>query len=464
MGRPAFAAVLALALGGCSLAPAYAPPAVAVPAAYKEAGPWTQATPMDTAPRGAWWQAFGDPVLDDLESRIERANPTLAAALARYDHARAAASQARAGLFPEIDASADVVRERVSAGRPLSASGQAARYTDRDVGASLSYELDLWGRVRNAVRAGAAEAKASEADVAAARLSLQAQLADTYFALRGADAEARLLADTVAAYERAAELTRTRHDGGIASGLDVSRAQTILSTARASLSEVAADRAIAEHRIAALVGEPAGSFAIAPATPALTPLVFPASTPSTLLQRRPDIAAAERRVAAANARIGVARAALFPSITLGGSGGFETTSGNLLSAPFGFWALGPASAVLALFDGGKRRAGVRISRADYEEAAANYRETVLGAFREVEDNLALAHHLAAETKDQRAAAAAAEHTRDLALVRYRDGASDYLDVVTAQTAALESERAVLNLETRRLTVSVDGIRALGGGV
>jgi multidrug efflux system outer membrane protein len=458
------AVALALALGGCSLAPAYTPPVVAVPAAYKEAGPWIPATPMDTAPRGAWWQAFGDPVLDDLESRIERANPTLAAALARYDRARAAASQARAGLFPEIDASADVVRERVSAGRPLSASRQAARYTDRDVGASFSYELDLWGRVRNAVRAGAAEAKASEADVAAARLSLQAQLADTYFILRGADAEVRLLADTVAAYERATELTRTRHDGGIASGLDVSRAQTILSTARASLSEVAADRAIAEHRIAALVGEPAGSFAIAPATPALAPLAFPAGTPSTLLQRRPDIAAAERRVAAANARIGVARAAMFPSITLGGSGGFETTSGALLSAPFGFWALGPASAVLALFDGGKRRAGVRISRADYEEAAANYRETVLGAFREVEDNLALAHHLAVETKDQRAAAAAAEHTRDLALVRYRDGASDYLDVVTAQTAALESERAVLNLETRRLTVSVDGIRALGGGM
>jgi multidrug efflux system outer membrane protein len=462
--RRAFATALALALGGCSLAPAYTPPAVAVPAAYKEAGPWTEATPLDTAPRGAWWQGFGDPVLDDLESRIERANPTLAAALARYDRARAAASQARAGLFPEIDAGADLVRERVSAGRPLSTTGRAARYTDRDVGASLSYELDLWGRVRNAVRAGTAEAKASEADVAAARLSLQAQLADTYFALRGADAEMRLLADTVAAYERAADLTRTRHDGGVASGLDVSRAQTVLSTARASLSEVAADRAIAEHRIAALIGEPPASLAIAPEPSVLVPLVFPAGTPSTLLQRRPDIAAAERRVAAANARIGVARAALFPSITLGGSGGFQTTSGALLSAPFGFWALGPASAVLALFDGGKRRAGVRISRAEYAEAAATYRETVLGAFREVEDTLALARHLAAEAKDQRAAAVAAGHTRDLALVRYRDGASDYLDVVTAQTAALESERAVLDLETRRLTVSVDGIRALGGGV
>jgi multidrug efflux system outer membrane protein len=456
------AAALPLALlAGCSMTPRYTVPAVPVTAAYKEAGPWVAAAPADEAPRGPWWQRFGDAPLSDLESRIERNSPTLAAALARRNQAAALLRRARGGLFPEIDLDGSASRERISAGRPFG-SGAAATGNDFVVGGTLSYEVDLWGKIRAQVAAGRADLQASAADLAATRLSLQAQLADAYFRLRGLDAELALLRETVDAYARAYELTATRHDGGIASGLDVNRARTQLATARAQISDIANDRAAIEHAIAVLVGETPSGFSLAPVRTLADPPPATGETPSLLLQRRADIAAAERRVAAANARVGVARAALYPSLNLGLSGGFEAGAGALFAAPNLFWALGPSTLLAPIIDGGRRRADVANARAQLDESAANYRQTVLDAFREVEDQLAAVHHLGKEAVDQRDAVVSAERTRDLALTRYRDGASDYLEVVVAQTAALDAERAELGLKTRRLQAVVDLIRTLGG--
>lgn len=449
-------------LAACSMAPDYRPPATAaLPDSYKEAAGWTAAAPQDGTPRGPWWEAFGDPLLNDLEARAERASPTLAAALARHDQARAVARIDAAPLFPEIGISADATRQRLSGNR-LNGSGVPVTYNDYAVGGTLAYELDLWGRIRNQAQAARADADAAGADLVSARLSLQAAVADAYIRLRGLDAQAELLRRSVAAYERAYTLTEARHRGGIAAGMDVNRARATLAAARAQISAVASERAATEHELAALIGEVASTFAIAPQAQTLALPAPPMGTPSELLQRRPDVAAAERRMFAANARIGVARAAFFPSVTLGLSGGWETTHGSLLSAPNAFWGLGPLSAVLSLFDGGRKQAQVKLSRAEYDELAAGYRETVLTAFRQVEDNLAAMHHLATEIADQREAAQAAGRTSDLALTRYKDGASDYLEVVTAQTDALQAQRALLAAETERLRASVALVRALGG--
>ena len=455
--------LLLVGLTGCSMAPDYRPPATPVPRDFKELEGWTAATPMDQAPRGQWWEAFGDPVLNDLEARAEQASPTLAAALARYDQAKASAGIERADLFPQVNAGGDASRQRLSGNR-FGGNGVAPVYDDFSVGATLDYELDLWGRIRNSVKAARADAQASEADLASARLSLQAAVADAYARLRGLDAEAELLRQTVDAFGKAYRLTTTRHDGGIASGIDVNRAKTVLDNAQAQISAVANERAATEHEIAALVGAIASDFSIPVRVQPLRAPELPVGAPSQLLQRRPDIAAAERRIFAANARIGVARAAFFPTLTLGLSGGYQASHGELFSKPSSFWGLGPASAVLALFDGGRRRAGVRMSRAEYEEMTADYRETVLGAFRQVEDALAANRHLADQAVSQRGAATAAGRTSELALTRYRDGASDYLEVVTAQTDALEAQRALLAVQTQRMRASVALVKALGGAV
>jgi multidrug efflux system outer membrane protein len=448
-------------LAGCSMAPAYRPPEIAAPQAYKEVAGWTAATPMDSSARVLWWEGFGDPILNQLESKAEQASPTLAAALARYDQARAVARVEKSDLFPAITASGDATRERVSGNR-FNGNGVPATYNDYAIGGTLDYEIDLWGRIRNSVKAARADADASGADLASARLSLQSAVADAYARLRGLDAQSALLVQTVDAFGRAYDLTRTRHDGGIASGIDVNRAQSVLSSARAQISAVAADRAATEHEIAALVGAVASDFSIAPVTKALSTLIVPTGAPSELLQRRPDVAAAERRMFGANARIGVAKAAFFPTLTLGLSGGYQTTRGDLLSTASSFWGLGPAGAILSLFDGGRRAAGVKLSRAEYEEVASDYRDTVLTAFRQVEDAIAANRHLATQATDQRDAAAAAERTSALALTRYRDGASDYLEVVTAQTDALEAKRSLLAVETLRMRASVALVKALGG--
>lgn len=449
-------------LAACSMAPTYAAPVVAAPLAFKEAGPWTPAAPADAAPRGEWWSVYSDPILSDLQVRAARANPTLGAATAAYDQARALAAQARGSLWPQIDGSGLAQRTHRSDNAPLRTGGED-EYSTRQVGGALAWEIDLWGRVRNQVAASGAQAQASGADLESVRLSLQAELADTYLALRGLDAQSRLLADTVAAYERALQLTQIRHAGGAATGLDVGRAQTQLSTARAQLSDVSAQRALYEHAIAALVGESASSFSLPPAQIAFAVPEVPVSTPSTLLQRRPDIAAAERRAGAANAQIGVAEAARFPTLSLGGSGGWQSAGGvDLLTAPNTFWMVGPQLAG-SIFDGGRRRAAADAAKAAFEQSAATYRGVVLGAFRNVEDQMALANQLALEAKDQDEAVAAAKRTEALAMIRYRQGAANYLEVVTAQTAALQAERAALVLQTRRLQASVDLTRALGGG-
>lgn len=456
------AALVAVPLAGCSMAPAYHPPEMATPVAYKELAGWTPATPLDAVPRGAWWEAYNDPVLNDLETRAAAASPTLAAALARYDAARATARVEGAALFPTLNVGGDAARSRGSAHAPNNATGQPRVGNDFSVGGSIDYEIDLWGRIRNSVAAAKSDAQASAADLAAARLSLQAAVADAYVRLRGLDAEAELLRRTVDAFGRAYDLTRTRHGGGIASGMDENRARTTLANARAQVSAVANERAATEHELAALTGAVTSTFAVAPhVQPLIAPDVQPGA-PSELVQRRPDVAAAERRMYAMNARIGVAKAAFFPSVSLGLDGGWETTRGELLTTPNSFWGLGPIATVLNIFDGGRRRGQLKLTRAQYEEAAANYRQTVLTAFRQVEDGIAAMRYLAAQSVDQRDAADAAQRTSDLALTRYHDGASDYLEVVTAQTDALNAQRATLTIQTQRMQTSVALVKALGG--
>jgi NodT family efflux transporter outer membrane factor (OMF) lipoprotein len=463
MSRSLACTIAIALLGGCSLAPKYEKPAVPVADTYKESGPWQPAAPNDNAPRGDWWSDFHDPKLDELETQAEKANPDLAAAAAHYAGAVAFAKEARAGLFPQVDATAYATHNRQSDTRPLRSSSQPDEYKDDYIGAQLNYEFDFWGRVRNNVAAGADTAQANEADLASARLSLQAELADDYIALRGLDAQSKLLNDTVDAYQKALGLTQNRFKGGAASGLDVAHAQNQLDVARAQTSDVRARRALYEHAIARLVGASASSFSVEPALVDFPLLETPTGLPSTLLERRPDVAAAERRAAAANANIGVARAAFFPTLTLTATGGYESTGAtDWLTAPNSFWSLGP-KALLTLFDAGKRHAREQEARAQFDEASDRYRATALTAFQQVEDNLALMHLLGDEAKDENAAVVSSQRTLDLALDRYRNGAVNYLEVVESQTAALQARRTALSLHDRQLQASVGLVRALGGG-
>ena len=452
-----------LALAGCSLAPPYATPSMPVPAAFKETPGWMPATPGDDRVRAPWWTQFQDPTLDTLEAQVPIANPNLQAALAAYDQSRAFAAEANAFLMPTVGLADSNTYNRQSGERPLRGKDQPNDYAANTLGGVVNYEFDFWGRIRNLAASGKAQAQASAADLATAELSLEVQLADDYLSLRGLDAQGQLLQTTVAAYQRALDLTEARHTGGAASGLDVHRAQTQLSSARAEISDVLAQRALYEHAIASLVGQPASSFRVAPAVGQRIIPSVPPGVPASLLQRRPDIAAAERRAFAANRLIGVARAAYYPTISLDALGGWQNTGGNsLLTMPDTFWTLGPQLA-LTLFDGGLRKAQVSASRAAFKGASANYRATVLAAFQQVEDQLALASHYAAEEVDERDAVTAAQATTDLSLIRYREGATNYLDVVAAQTAELQAEQALLGLQTRRQQASVNLVRALGGG-
>ena len=459
---PAIVAALAL-LGGCSLAPPLKTPQIPSGDAYRELGPWTRAQPADRLPRDSWWTLYDSGELDDLEMRLVAANPTLAAALADYAQARAVSDQARAGLFPTLGLGAGAQRDRESVNAPLRGPTTPTYYNVNSLGGTVSYEFDLWGQIRNEVSAGEANAAAAAADLENARLSLIAQLVEDYIQLRSLDRSSAILDAAVTAYTRALSLTVQRHDAGIAPGLDVSQAQTQLNAARSQAAQTLAQRALMEHAIAALLGVSASTFSIAPAIVPIKLPEIPAGVPATLLQRRPDIAGAQRRMIAANANIGVARAAYFPSLTLGGQGGVQSTAlSNWLSAPSTFWAIGP-NAVLSVFDGGLRRAQVAQARAEFDASAANYRGVVVGAFQQVEDSLASLNHYHDASLDAKAALDAAQRTLDLSMALYVKGATDYLTVVTSQTALLQNQLDALDLDTLQLRASVDLIRALGGG-
>ncbi|HZE45104.1 MAG TPA: efflux transporter outer membrane subunit [Steroidobacteraceae bacterium] len=456
-------AALILMLSACSLAPPLKTPVVPAGDAYKEIGPWTAAQPADRLPRDSWWALYGNAELDDLEKKLIDGNPTLAAALANYAQARALADQARSGLFPTLGLNASAQRNRESINAPLRGPTTPTYFNSNTLGGSVSYELDLWGQIRNEVAAGEANAAASAADLENARLSLIAQLADDYIQLRSLDRDGAILDETVQAFTRALKLTEQRHDAGIAPGLDVSQAQTQLNVALSQAAQTLAQRALMEHAIAALLGVSASTFSIKPQIVAVQLPQVPSGVPSTLLQRRPDIAAAQRRMVAANANIGVARAAYFPSLNLGAQGGFQSTAvSNLLSAPSSFWAIGP-NVLLSVFDGGLRRAQVAQARAEFDASAANYRGIVVSAFQQVEDSLATLNHFRDASIDEKAAVDAAQRTLDFSMALYKQGATDYLTVVTSQTALLQAQLEALTLDTIQLTASVDLIRALGGG-
>lgn len=456
-----------LAVGGCSLAPDYVKPDAGVlPEAYKGAANpegWTQASPQDTVMRGAWWKVYGDPVLDGLEAKLDANNPDIAVALARLDSSFAYLQQLGAQQSPHAGLDVEPTNARQSDNRPLRGSDQPNEYDTRTISFSASYELDLWGRVRNEVAAGKASTDAAKADLASARLSLQGRLADLYIQLRDDDVEFRIVRDSLTAFGEGQAITQRRMDGGVSSGLDLARANAQYADAQAQATELRVQRALTLHAIAVLVGESPSVFSLAPQTAAVGLPSIPLGVPSSLLQRRPDIAAAERRVYAANAGIGVARAAFFPTISLGAALGWQDVGhGDLLAASNQFWSLGPLVS-LNLLDGGLRRGRESEAKAEFTAASAQYRGLVLRAFQQIEDNLSLLQELGREGQQENAAADAAKASETLATNRYNEGVVSYLEVVTAQTAALKAERTAELVRTRQLQASVDLIRALGGG-
>ena len=436
-------------VSACAIGPNYSKPEVDTPAQYKEAGDWIVAQPKDTVPKGKWWEAFADPILDDLISQVEVSNQDLRAAEARYRQARAAVTSARSGLFPTLGGSADASRSR----------GTGQRY---QVAVDARWEIDVWGRIRRLVEAARAGEEASQADLAAARLSLQAELATNYFQLRVTDTQRDLFDDTVVAFQRNYDMTQNRYRAGVAARVDVVQAETQLLSAQAQAIDLKSARAQLEHAIAVLIGKPAAAFTLEPVKLQVHIPDVPPGLPSTLLERRPDIAAAERRMAAANARIGVAQAAYFPALSLTGSAGFASNAlSTLFSAPSRFWSIG-AGLAGTILDFGARGAQVDISRAQYDEQVALYRQTVLDAFAEVENNLAATRYLAEESRVQAEAARAARESVVLTVNQYKAGTVSFLNVVQVQATQLNEERQTVALLGRRLAANVALIRALGG--
>jgi NodT family efflux transporter outer membrane factor (OMF) lipoprotein len=452
-------------LAACSLASHYQRPDTATaPAEYQEAQGWKLATPSDTEARGPWWTVFQDTTLDALESQVTDANQDLKAAFARLQEARTQTRIVQAGQFPSATADASANRTRASVNSPTYDSREPAEYSDLIAGVTLSYEIDLFGRVRNTIAGARATERATAGDVAALDLNLRADLADDYFALRALDAQQELLDHTVADYQRALKLTEILYRGGMAAKADVLQARAQLESARTQAEDSRLRRAQFEHAIASLVGQQASSFKVTPRPlpPTSAPPPIALGLPSQLLERRPDVAAAERRVAAANARIGVARAAFFPVFSLAGAAGTESFSlANWMLAPSRFWSVGPQG-IFTLFDGGLRRAQSAAVVAAYDEQVANYRGSVLTAFQEVEDNLAALRQLERESLSQAAAVAAAQGALDQANFRYRSGLVTYLEVVSTENAALAAHITAIDINARRLTASVLLIKALGG--
>jgi len=401
--------------------------------------------------------------LNHLEEQISVSNQTLKAAQAQFDQARALVRFSRSALYPNVTAGLNVTRNHQSSNRPNGSLALTNSYTDLQFPVDASYEVDVWGSVRRAVQAARENAQASAADLESVSLSLHAELASDYFQLRTLDADEQLLNSTVAAYERALELTENRYKGGIVSQVDVAQAQTQLETTRAQAMDLAVQRAQFEHAMAVLIGQPASGFSLASLPLDHTPPAVPPGLPSDLLERRPDIAGSERRMAAANEQIGIARAAYFPTLTINASGGFESTSiTNWFSGPSGFAAAG-ISTLVTVFDAGRRRAAAEQATAAYNQSVANYRQTILNSFQEVEDSLAALRILEDEAKTQDGAVRAAEHSLELSNNRYKGGVATYLEVITAQSTALSDQRAAVEIAGRRMAASVSLIKALGGG-
>jgi NodT family efflux transporter outer membrane factor (OMF) lipoprotein len=469
-----FSAAL-LALSGCMVGPKYKTPAAIMAPSFKEAPPasfaeqdgWTPGRPSDTQLKGDWWTMFGDPRLNALEAQVDTANQTLKSAEANFRAARAQIGYARSNEAPTIGVGPEAGAVRDSANQPYFPSNLANNGSGNFVlPVDLSYEIDLWGRVRRGVTSAREQAQASDADMETARLSLHAELAMDYFGLRASDAQTKLLDDTVTAYQSALQLTQDRFEGGAAPQSDVTQAQTQLDEAIVQRTDLMVQRAQYEHAIAVLIGKPPAELTLQPLPLTLqdqTLPQIPGVMPAVLLQRRPDIAADERRMASANEQIGIAQAAYYPTLSLTGAAGFQGTSVlNWFTWPSRFWAVGPSFSE-TIFDAGRRRSVKNTAVAQYDGTVANYRQTVLTAFQQVEDNLAALRVLSDEAQQQQAATASAEHSLDLFQTRYQGGVDTYLQVVTWQTAALNDERNDLYILQRRLDASVLLIKALGGG-
>lgn len=455
------------ALAACSFAPHYSRPTppTTPPEQYQEAGDWKLSAPADADYRGEWWKVFQDPGLDALETRVTAANQNIKAAFARLQQARAETRIQRSFLFPTLTAGPGVERGRTSVNSPLYGPTKPTTGNDFVLEADLSYEIDVWGRIRNSIASARATEQATVADLATLDLSAHAELATDYFTLCGQDTQVALLDQTVADYEHAVQLTRSLFEGGAAARGDVDQADAQLETARTQARDMRLRRAQTEHAIAVLVGESPSTFHLDSRRlrlDAVPPPIDP-GLPSALLERRPDVAAAERRTASANADVGVARAAYFPVFNIGGSGGFESTrTGNWIDAPSRFWSIGP-SAVLTVFDAGRHRAQSAQAHARYDEQVATYRETVLTAYQEVEDNVAASRYLEAEASSQAAAVAATSSALRQAQFQYQGGIVTYLQVVVTENAALSAQLTAADIQIRRMSATVLLIKALGGG-
>jgi NodT family efflux transporter outer membrane factor (OMF) lipoprotein len=462
----------ALTLSGCMVGPKYTRPSAPVtptyreplPDAFKETKDWHTAHPDEPTFPAKWWLVFGDSQLSSLEEQVAIANQDLKAAEAHFRDARAMIRFDRASKYPTISVAPGISSLRDSGKRPYFNSNSANGGTgDFLLPFDLSYELDLWGRVRRTVSAAREEAQATAADLAAARLSLEAELAFDYFELRSADAQRQLLEDTVAAYTDALQLTVNRFEGGAAPKSDVAQARTQLDATRVQATDLGVQRAEFEHAIAVLIGQPPASFSLPIVAAKIEPPNIPVGVPSQLLERRPDIAAAERRMAESNEQIGIARAAFYPTVVLGASAGLEGTSIlNWFNWPSRLWAVGPTLAQ-TLFDGGRRRASSDSTLARYDSQVAGYRQTVLDAFQQVEDNLAALRILETEAKQQHETVVSAQESLEIFTNRYKGCVDNYLQVITAQTIALMNERNEVDIQRRRIDASVLLIKALGGG-
>jgi NodT family efflux transporter outer membrane factor (OMF) lipoprotein len=462
-------------LAGCMVGPKYHTPLAETPAAYKELPPadfkaaegWKVAQPKDAVLRGKWWEMFNDPHLNALEEKVNVSNQNIAAAAASFLAARALVKEARSQLFPTVTTNPSITVQRpsstMSSGGTGKSSSSAGTFTDYSLPFDATWQPDLFGRIRNTVKSAAYGAQASAADLENTRLTVQAGVASDYFQLRGQDALKALLDSTVISLQQSLDLTKAQYDTGIGTEEAVAQAETLLETTQAQDAALGIQRAQFEHAIAMLTGQPASTFSLPVQPLQSSPPTIPVGVPSELLERRPDIAAAERLVAQANAQIGIARAAYFPAVTLSAAAGLESTSiVDWFAWPSRFFSIGPAAAE-TLFDAGLRRATVTQFRAQYDQTVANYRQAVLTAFQQVEDNLASLRILSVEMKDQDAAVQSAERTLQLATDRYQLGLDPYLNVISAQTSLISSQETAVSLRIQQMTAGVGLIEALGGG-